>query len=425
MNANAASRIPPLLTREFWFLAATYLLFLSSLWTIVGMGLAVAALHVVVLYHLARTPVEDWLPRWVWVPFVALLAWATFVSILADDAGGSFARMLRHHRLFLPLVLLPALARTELRRLIGVHAAVACVMAIYGVAEYGWGVDFYREVSINPYHASGTFDMYHTFAGVNLMAAPVYLSLATAVRGRERLLWAGAGGMAVLAVVVSLGRAGWLGLTAALLVLCLRLPRRYAVPIVSAALAGIVLLALVVMSGNLRDFIGQAAGNTVAGRLQTFEQADEDQRLLLWDAALRAIRDAPLLGHGLTLDAYQAYLAVIRAERGLTLAQLPPRNPHNTYLEFAYYLGIPGLLVFLSVWIAVLAWCIQWMRRAGDSLPWETSLLWGITAALCGSMVDGFFGAQWVDAEVQVNILMWMGVGLYTGLSVRKRIAGR
>jgi O-antigen ligase len=411
-----------LTARQLWLAAPVYLLFFCSLWSIVGMELAVLTLHGVVLYHRLRTPVQDWLPRWVWLPFVLLTAWALLASFAADDAGASLARLPRHYRLFVPLLLLPALAQVDLRRVIGMHAAIAALIAVYGVIEYIWGVDFYRGASINPHHASGTFDMYHTFAGINLMAAPIYLSLSTATQGRERLLWAGAGGLAGLAVVVSLGRAGWIGLTMALILLCLRLPRRFAVPIIATALVGIVLLIGVVMSGSLRELVGQASYNTLIGRLQTFEDIDQDQRLLLWVAALRSIRDAPLLGNGLSLVPYYGYLGQIWIERGLNLDQFPQRNPHNNYLEFAYYLGIPGLLLYLSIWVAVLVWCIKWIRQAGTSLPFEVAILWGVVAALCGSMVDGFFGAQWVDAEVQVNIVMWMGVALHVGIAVRRRL---
>jgi O-antigen ligase len=387
------------------------------------MELAVLTLHGVVLYHRLRTPVQDWLPWWVWLPFVLLTAWALLASFAAEDAGASLARLPRHYRLFVPLLLLPALAQVDLRRLIGMHAGVACLLALYGVAQYGWAVDLYRGQMVNPYHASGTFDMYHTYAGIMLMAAPIYLSLAGSTQGYRRALWVGASGMAVLAVAISLGRAGWLGLAAALLVLCLRLPRPHAVLLFGLGTSVVAIVAAVVMTGTLQGWIGPAPDLTVTGRLMTFEAARKDPRLTLWEAAWRGIRDAPLSGHGLSKESFIVYLERLRAERELSEVELPNYNPHNTYLEIAFSLGIPGLLAFLAIWGAVLVWSGNWIRRAGARFPFETSLLWGMIAALSGSLVNGMFGSHWVDAEVQVTILMWMGAALHVGLVVRSKLA--
>jgi O-antigen ligase len=423
MQPIGGGRVPTLTARQLWLAATVYLLFFSSLWSIVGMELAVLTLHGVVLYHRLRTPVQDWLPWWVWLPFVLLTAWAMLASFAAEDAGASLARLPRHYRLFVPLLLLPALAQVDLRRLIGMHAGVACLLALYGVAQYGWAVDLYRGQMVNPYHASGTFDMYHTYAGIMLMAAPIYLSLAGSTQGYRRALWVGASGMAVLAVAISLGRAGWLGLAAALLVLCLRLPRPHAVLLFGLGTSVVAIVAAVVMTGTLQTVLGEADGNTVTGRLLSFERAESDERLWLWEAALIGIRDAPVLGHGLAMETVYPYLDRIRTKYGLSLSQLGGRNPHNTYLELAFALGIPGLLLFLAIWAAVIWWCVLWLRRAGTQLTFERSLLWGIIAALIGSLVNGFFGSHWVDAEVQVNILMWMGVALHIGIVVRRKLA--
>ncbi len=97
-------------------------------------------------------------------------------------------------------------------------------------------------------------------------------------------------------------------------------------------------------------------------------------------------------------------------------------QPHNQFLRVAFAMGIPGLLVFLSVWGVVIAWCGLWIYRAAGVYPLEEGLLWGIIAALCGSMASGLFQGQFFDGEVQTNILMWMGMGLYIGLYLRKEL---
>jgi len=422
MQPIGGSRVAPLTTRRLWLGTPAYLLFFFSLWTIVGMELAVLMLHGVVLYHRLRTPVHDWLPRWVWLPFLLLTGWALLSSLGADNVGASLARLPRHYRLFVPLLLLPALARVDLRRVIGMHAVVACLLALYGLAQFGWAVDFYRERMVNPYRASGTFDMYHTYAGIMLMAAPIYLSLAGSTQGQRRALWIGAAAMAALAVAVSLGRAGWLGLAAALLVLCLRLPRRLAVTLVAPGAIVIAVVAALAMTDRLHAIVGTADSNSLTGRLLSFERAGSDERLGLWEAAVNGIRDAPVLGHGLTLEPFYPYVEQVRIKRGLSESLLGDRNPHNTYLELAFYLGIPGLLLFLAIWAAVIWWCVLWLRRAAPTLSFERSMLWGLIAALIGSLVNGVFGSHWVDAEVQVNIVMWMGVALHTGLIVRAKV---
>ena len=84
--------------------------------------------------------------------------------------------------------------------------------------------------------------------------------------------------------------------------------------------------------------------------------------------------------------------------------------------------GVPGLLVFLWMWGAIFVWNGIWLYRASGFFPFEAGLLWGINGALAGSLASGLFLGQFFDSEVQTNILMWMGMALHLGITLRRRL---
>ena len=85
-------------------------------------------------------------------------------------------------------------------------------------------------------------------------------------------------------------------------------------------------------------------------------------------------------------------------------------------------MGVPGLAVFLWMFGAVMVWNGIWLYRASGLFPFEAGLLWGINAALAGSLASSFTLGQFFDSEVQTNILMWMGLAFSVGIGLRRRL---
>ena len=94
---------------------------------------------------------------------------------------------------------------------------------------------------------------------------------------------------------------------------------------------------------------------------------------------------------------------------------------HNIYLQTWINYGLFGFLGYLCI-LAIFLWqCIGSLSR---TIPYsyENSILWAGIAGVCGFMVAGFFENNFRDGEVQVMLLILMGLNLRQIQKVKKRI---
>ncbi|MBI4081706.1 MAG: O-antigen ligase family protein [Candidatus Lambdaproteobacteria bacterium] len=414
-----------------WLRCWTYLLFLGSPFSLFATETSVIALYGGLLALRWRPAPEQRLPAWVWLPFIAVPL-AALVSALANpDPLGNLAALRGLFRLGLPLALVASLALVDRRRLLQAMLVPLVVMAVYGAIQYHWGVDWYRAAGgkrIAPlpfgaggvFHAQGTFSHHLTYVGYMLMALVLYTALLLDDRGRERRGWAAGAAAAGVAVLLSMGRSGWLGALAGLLTLLARLRWRIGLSIVTAVSGVVALVGLLAWDGRLEAWLGPNQPGVVQ-RLALSTATHTQERLYLWEAGLLAIRDRPLLGMGLGNDRreFEPYRRRVAAERGGTYTVRAGAGAHNVYIQVPMELGLLGLAAYLWLWGAQIAWCIVWLRRAGDRLPFERALLWGALGGMAGSMVAGVFENNFFDKEVQTMMLMLMGLALHAGLRVR------
>ena len=410
-----------LASRDTWLRGFVYALFIFSIFTMAGMELAVIMLHLLVLYHRLRTPVSEWLPKWVAAPFLLLPAMGVFSALINPNFLETMVTMKGEYRLLLPFIMLPALALVKLERLMKVYLVFVAAIGVISLFQFNF--------AWHPLHpglrgniANGGFGMNLTLGGVMVMTAPVLVSLAWSARGRQRWMWAGVAGLASVTTVLSMSRSAWIGLAVAFLVLTLRLPRRIAFPLIGVVLALFVTMATLVATGWLKERFEGRFESVLVRRLVETSLATQKERPLLWRAALRGVADAPFFGHGFSLEAYDLYRDKLAKEEGFTGFTYPHLRPHNQFLRVAFAMGVPGLAVFLWMFGAVMVWNGIWLYRASGLFPFEAGLLWGINAALAGSLASSFTLGQFFDSEVQTNILMWMGLAFSVGIGLRRRL---
>ncbi|MFN8488758.1 MAG: O-antigen ligase family protein [Caldilineaceae bacterium] len=165
--------------------------------------------------------------------------------------------------------------------------------------------------------------------------APLLLSLATISIMATLFLTQSRG--AYLALAIGL-----------LLVFVLRWPRIG----IAVAVAGIAALVVLVSDGLLETLNSDSAITTTSGRVE------------VWQRALYTLRDFPLTGLG--IGAF-----------GLVIPQLYPYehisnqpdvipHAHNLFLQVGVDLGVPGLLLYLWLWISTLANLIMILRKHGN-----------------------------------------------------------
>lgn len=410
-----------LASRDTWLRGFVYALFIFSIFTMAGMELAVIMLHLLALYHRLRAPVSEWLPKWVAAPFLLLPAMGVFSALINPNFLETMVTMKGEYRLLLPFIMLPALALVKLERLMKVYLVFVAAIGVISLFQFNF--------AWHPLHpglrgniANGGFGMNLTLGGVMVMTAPVLVSLAWSARGRQRWMWAGVAGLASVTTVLSMSRSAWIGLAVAFLVLALRLPRRIAFPLIGVALALFVTMATLMATGWVKERFEGRFESVLVRRLVETSLATQKERPLLWRAALRGVADAPFFGHGFSLEAYDLYRDKLAKEEGFTGFTYPHLRPHNQFLRVAFAMGVPGLAVFLWMFGAVMVWNGIWLYRASGLFPFEAGLLWGINAALAGSLASSFTLGQFFDSEVQTNILMWMGLAFSVGIGLRRRL---
>ena len=268
------------------------------------------------------------------------------------------------------------------RRTLVVLGAAGLVFAIYGIAFIArngimrWtgnamGRPFFPE--------HGTYSVFETFALTGL------LGLALAARRRiARILGFVAAGVITLAVILSLARAAFLALAAALGVTLWHLLRAGRGRTVLSVVMVAVLVGFSVARFRAGNFVElHAASITNPGELSNLE------RITRWLAAWNMARAHPLLGvgYGTYEDSYFSY-------RILTLHTQEQFRRMGVHSEFFRSLGEMGWLGLL----AVLAFIALVFRQGGQAVraarsPADRSLAIGLMAGFASYVVHSVFNS--------------------------------
>ncbi len=131
---------------------------------------------------------------------------------------------------------------------------------------------------------------------------------------------------------------------------------------------------------------------------RNFEKSTAD-RLIIWRGALQMIRERPLLGFGFMN--FQRYIT-----RYAQIAK--PMDAHNMYLRVAVEMGLPGLAIFLLIWIVPLVVTGKLYFTTDDPLFKGISL--GMVAAIMGIMVVNIWGSRFFREELVGLYWMLMGI---------------
>lgn len=424
------SRAAALKDTRSWLAGCVYALFFFSAFTIAGIGAATGMLYIAVLVHRWRSPVQERLPAWLLAAMLALPAAAALSALVNPDPGTNLLQLGREYAIFMPLALLPALARVSQRRLLLIVLVVVGVVSLYAVIQHIWGVDWVRPEgkklirplrSAGVFYGKGTFSHHLTFGGYMLLVSVLYAGLAWRLPDAHRRWWALGAGAALAGVAVSLGRSSWIGAAVGLTLVFLGFPRKFWIPLV---FGGLLFAAAggIWTSGWLRDIMPPGVHAGLIQRV-TGTSLDKEERVYIWEAAIEAIKDRPVFGYGYGNGKryMQPYRKLVSARHNnYKFSIKPSTHSHNVYLQVMVEFGCIGLLAYLYFWGAVLYWNYLWVRRSAGRFPFESAMLGAASCALIGSMVAGIFENNFFDAEVRTLILILMGLSLHNGLVIRR-----
>lgn len=137
-----------------------------------------------------------------------------------------------------------------------------------------------------------------------------------------------------------------------------------------------------------------------------FEQGSALTRFQIWEAALAAIAERPLLGWG--ADTFRLLFPMFKPPEYVTAAGYlsVADNVHNYPLQLATGIGIPGVLLMygLIVWVLVRSARVVFARGQGA----KRMLLAGFWAAVAGYVVHLLFGLSVTGS----TIFLWLSMGL-------------
>jgi O-antigen ligase len=283
----------------------------------------------------------------------AFVWWAGMSLFWSLDPEETWEKLWTYAQLAVLIWLIWELARTEERQMSLLQAYVlgAYVSAIDTLAQFLEGpLD-------DPTRFAATGFNPNDLGFVLVLAIPMAWYLALARRGKVatwlNLLYLPIG---MGAVLLTASRGAFIPAIATLLIIPLTLPGR------SWPMKGAICCLLVASGLWLQSLIPEYSWERLANATGEVESGDFSSRAPIWRAGLRVFEEHPILGVG--AGAFGAAVEPILGEA---------RAPHQTFLSVLVGQGLIGLLLFLAMFVVVIA-PVRWM----PSLPrafWSILLL--------------------------------------------------
>ncbi len=236
------------------------------------------------------------------------------------------------------------------------------------------------------YRPDGAVGDANYYALCTLTAVPLAYCFMNAATNRiERAAFALALVILLLGITISGSRGGFLGLCAEIFFLVLKSRRPVRAFAVMGAIA--IPLLLVLPDSPVNRLLHPDYGDNIG----------KDSRTEVWRAGLRMIESNPILGIGLG----QFKSSVEAYEKGGNVVSLA----HNTYLEISAELGLPALLIFGGI-VFYSFRTLDRLRRQTlrDGQPFFYYAVFSHEVALLGLLV----GSMFLTAEYQKNF--WLAI---------------
>lgn len=389
---------------------------------------------VLALYGLTAALLAGWFvmlaaTRWpTWQPAtVEVAVWAFVLAVLLSSLTSVNARLTffgapgRHEGLLAILTYVALFfvgmqffgSRKVLSGLITAVCGGAAVAVAYGLVQLVIPAPFPGEAVIREWYASiGLPRVFSTLGNPVIFGAylslviPLLLSMSVVTTGRAHWLWLGSVGLSYVAVAATLTRGAWLGVAVGTLIFfgtlgrAVRAPRSLWLSVaVGIALAAAVLMVAVATPVELADRVASSL---------SVQAGSGAQRVYIWTQTIKLIRARPWLGWGL-----ETLREVFPYDRAAMVQYFGLRpviidKAHNDVLQVAVSVGIPGAVMYVAMWIAVLiAAARRWWCETGDGRILAAGCLAGVSAYL--------IQAQFSFSTVAVAPIAWLLAGAVIG----------
>ena len=349
----------------YTFVMVTYYLQIAEI------GIGIAALGLVLQKQKLRYPFPVWI-------FGAFIAWAFVASYASPFMNMAVDRVLDYLKLLAIMFIAVNTLRTEGQLRFYLLFFLACFV-LFPVRGTLVGGDTLQGRAVWNYIYANPNDL----ASLCLISLGVALGFLFATPSRPIVRFGGGLNAVLLLVIILMtqSRGAFIGLVVglgpALAAAGFKRPGRLFVVAVFLA----VVIAIAVPSGVWVRLIGIQKLASASTITEADAEGSAEERLEIQKVALRISLDHPIFGIG--LGAYP----LANARYAYYLGQ---RDTHNTYLNLAAEVGLPGFLLWCALAWSVLRKAYRSRRRAIPG-PLATQQAW-IERALWAFLVAGLFG---------------------------------
>ena len=285
-----------------------------------------------------------------------------------------------------------AASKQKLKAVLAAFAAGAAVLGTYAIVM----TILHKSIGGDTgFRAASFFGHYMHAAGV--LAAVVIITAALAVHEIREKRWKPAGLYAAAFVLSSAGllftftRGSWIAAAAGIFIYLFFTDKK-------AVLAGVVVFALFIFAMKDTSYMERFKSSFV-----TKQGTSSGERLLMWKAGLKIVKDNPVtgIGGGSVRKVYPSY-----SEPGAR--ELDHTHLHNNLVQAAVTNGITGLVLLIAVFLSL--WRVFYVsyRRARD--PWLKNVILAVLCFGIGFFINGFFETN--IYLLQVSLMFWFLNGL-------------
>lgn len=349
--------------------------------------------------------------------------WSLVSVSFSINKPAGYNEVLRYFLNFVFLFLVMQMVYKEKTQVLKIFKTLVIVALLHSFV----GIFQYYELAFNelpganakPY---GLMANRNLFASAQVLLLPFIVYVACRTQGFWRAASICSGLLTVFSILLSQTRSAWVAalviLVGALLLVVIFMPSTRKRWLIGTVLVGIVIAAfagLLVVSdseGVISKSLSERALSLTEGTSGSNESATNSrERVAIWRKTQSLIADNPLFGTG---PANWKLMIASYGTDGLhwSLGTFVPDSPHNVYLQLAAETGLPGVALYLAVFILIAIVGIKSLKKLpeGDRLL-PILMLTGLASFASDSMFS--FPADRIEHSVYLFLMCGIIMGIY------------
>ncbi|MGM0900254.1 MAG: O-antigen ligase family protein [Bacillota bacterium] len=213
-----------------------------------------------------------------------------------------------------------------------------------------------------------------------------------------------------VALIFSGTRSGWVGILFAILfsTIVLIIKRKYLWKRWATLLVTLVTIVLIINYGGKEDYKSRVNALVVDTYKVASNQSsghEGSSRFFIWEKSMPLIKEYFWTGSGPDTFKYVFSATPDELQRFFGVPNIIVDKAHNEYLQIAVTLGVPALLLYLTLILAIINRAFQAVKFASEK---EKIFIFGLLSAIFGYLVQAFFNIS----EVSVAPFFWCLLGI-------------